>query len=168
MNSVIRCQRTQDATLFLEVDWSNASLIHGVDEKIQFGKVRKIKDGHSICFLSAGTIISEVLNAVHILEQKNISCAIYSNHTVKPLDAEFLKEAIKSYKLLVIVEEHGKLGGLTSSILEWACFNSIETNKILSIGTCDKFLHTIGDQKFARQLYEIDSKSILEKLEQFL
>ena len=49
-------------------------------EKMEFGKIRKIKSGKDICILSHGPIISMAFE----VDRKNKNLSIYSCHTLKP------------------------------------------------------------------------------------
>ena len=41
----------------------------------------------------------------------------------EPLDEKYLSEASKKFKLIVTIEEHGLIGGLSSAISEWKALN---------------------------------------------
>ena len=78
-----------------------------------------LRPGKQIALIGAGTIMSEVLKAADTLESQGISTEVVSFHTVKPLDSEYLKRATSQFELLVVIEEHGKIGGLGSAINDW-------------------------------------------------
>ena len=77
-----------------------------------------IIDVKKVAILSTGTIISECIEAIKILNKKNIKPSLYNFHTVKPLDKEQVYKISKNYKFLFTVEEHNVIGGLGSAVSE--------------------------------------------------
>ena len=71
-------------------------------------------------------------------------------------------------KLIVIIEEHGLIGGVGSSILEWANINNFNTQNVLRFGGPDKFLTGCGNQNEARKFigltFQNISSQIIKKL----
>ena len=82
-------------------------------------------------------------------------------HTIKPLDENYLSKASSQFKMLVTIEEHGKIGGLGGAVSEWKSNNSISIiHKI--IGTPDEFMHEVGSQEYAREKYGLVANNIAE------
>jgi transketolase C-terminal domain/subunit/Zn-dependent alcohol dehydrogenase len=121
-----------------------------------------IKEGEDICILSTGNILPEAIKAAEILEQKNISTQVVSFHTVKPLDTEFLSKIFSNFDKIVTVEEHSLIGGFGSYVAEWA--NDNGKKNFIRIATKDDFLPTAGSHNYAREYFEIDSESIVNKI----
>ena len=62
--------------------------------------------------------------------------------SVKPLDNKFLKQCIsEGYTNWVSLEEHHKIGGLGSTLLEWLSSENISNVKLKRIGIADHFVH---------------------------
>ena len=70
----------------------------------------------------------------------------------------------KSDKLIAIIEEHGLIGGVGSSVLEWANENKFDTKKVLRFGGPDKFLTGCGNQIEARKFIGLTSKKIFGRI----
>ena len=105
-----------------------------------------------------------MISASKILNSKNIKPAIYSFHTIKPLNTNFLKSVFKKFHTVVTVEEHSIIGGLGSSVSEWMIEKQIKNNKLLKIATPDKFHKLSGSHSFARESLGISSKQIANKI----
>ena len=100
------------------------------------------------------------VNDTEILTSKKISSDLISFHTAKPIDHKLLKKLFKSKKIIIIIEEHGLIGGVGSGILEWASDNGFDSRKVLRFGGPDKFLTGCGNQNEARNLIGLNAKKI--------
>ncbi len=109
-------------------------------QKIEIGKGEKIAKGSNIAFLTIGNITNNVVKAVDILKEKNISCSVYDMKFIKPLDSKLIKEAYKNHDCIVTVEENSINGGFGSGILEELNRQKIFDAKVKIIGIEDKFV----------------------------
>ena len=132
-------------------------------EKWKFGKMRKIKKGKDLCFLTYGPIMKMVVNISKKLESYNKYPSIFSCHTLKPFDANRLKKIFKKFKNIIIVEDHSIIGGLTSIVKELAYENNY-TGKIFSYNLRDKFLHSYSNQSDLLKKHGIDEEKIFNQL----
>tara|TARA_B100000886_G_C20361236_1_gene465281 strand:+ start:52 stop:966 length:915 start_codon:yes stop_codon:yes gene_type:complete len=134
-------------------------------EDIQIGKANVLKNGNDVIIIGIGPILNEALEAAN---DKNINAkkvSIVSMGSVKPLDKDFLHQISKrNFKKWIILEEHSKIGGLGSAIIEWKEDNKIETPEIIRIAAPDQFIHKLGNQKYVREQIGIDAKSILKQI----
>lgn len=130
-------------------------------ETMNIGKANIIKEGKDIMIICAGPIITEAIEAVKSLNEKEKDPGISSIGTVRPLDDEYLRDLLKKgYKKWITLEEHYESGGLGSSILEWLNNENITTVKIKRIGVKKKYIHNLGNQEYTRGQEEIDSRAI--------
>mgnify|MGYP001185824982 CR=1 FL=1 len=134
-------------------------------ENIQIGKANVLKNGNDVLIIGIGPILNEALEAAN---NKNINpkkVSIVSMGSVKPLDKDFLHQISKrNFKKWIILEEHSKIGGLGSAIIEWKEDSKIETPEIIRIAAPDQFIHKLGNQKYVREQIGIDAKSILKHI----
>lgn len=134
-------------------------------EDIQIGKANVLKNGNNVLIIGIGPILNEALEAAN---NKNINpkdVSIVSMGSVKPLDKDFLHQISKrNFKKWIILEEHSKIGGLGSAIIEWKEDSKIETPEIIRIAAPDQFIHKLGNQKYVREQIGIDAKSILKHI----
>lgn len=134
-------------------------------EDIQIGKANVLKNGNDVLIIGIGPILNEALEAAN---NKNINpkkVSIVSMGSVKPLDKDFLHQISKrNFKKWIILEEHSKIGGLGSAIIEWKEDSKIETPEIIRIAAPDQFIHKLGNQKYVREQIGIDAKSILKHI----
>ncbi len=150
---------------YIRIGKKGEQVIHKQEiTNFKIGKPIKLQSGIDICILSTGNILPEVISASKILNSKNIKPAIYSFHTIKPLNTNFLKSVFKKFHTVITVEEHSIIGGLGSSVSEWMIEKQIKNNKLLKIATPDKFHKLSGSHSFARESLGISSKQIANKI----
>jgi len=160
---ILRAVLKQDRPAYIRIGKKGEPAIHADTPELQIGRVIVLQTGHDVVFISSGTILPEVLKAAAQLNQLNISAEVVSCHTIKPLDIDYLQQAISRFKLLISVEEHGLIGGLSSAIAEWHIQQS-HTIPQLNLGTPDEFMHEVGSQEYARQKYGLTSDAIVQRV----
>ncbi|CCN50164.1 putative 1-DEOXYXYLULOSE-5-PHOSPHATE SYNTHASE [Vibrio nigripulchritudo MADA3029] len=94
--------------------------------QFELGKAKTIIDGSDVLFISTGLMTMRVLEAAKQLKQDNVSCGVLHVPTIKPLDVETIKrEASKSGRLVVIAENHSRVGGLGEAVMSELLLNGI-------------------------------------------
>ena len=87
--------------------------------------------------------------------------------SLKPIDEKKLIKNLKRYSYIMTVEENNFLGGLGSTIA--SIINKYSINCIHeSVSTNDKTLKIVGDQKFLRKQLEMDSVSLVKKINKLI
>ena len=130
---------------------------------LKIGKGNILTEGEDITIFATGSIMSEALGAAKLLKEKNIKASVINIHTIKPLDKELIIRESHFKKHVFVVEEHGKIGGLGSAVLE----NISEIDdfpKTTLIGTEDKFIKEIGTQEFLREATGLSADKIANKI----
>jgi transketolase len=142
--------------------------IHTSDPDFRIGRGITVRDGSTVAILSVGNMLEPALQAADHLRQRGVSTRVVSLHTIKPLDDALLATLFEEYKVVVVLEEHGLIGGAGSAVLEWGNDNRVDLRKLIRIGGPDRFLSGCGDQEESRALLGLTaphvSAQILERL----
>ena len=137
-------------------------------EKWNFGKIRELQKGRKICFLSYGPIMKKAFNVAHLIEKNyKIVPSIYSCHTLKPFDKVRIKKIFNKYDLIVTIEDHSIIGGL-SNIVSSLAFENNYKGKLILNSLKDKFIHNYGTQDDHLNEHGISEKIILKKINKIL
>lgn len=155
-------------TCYLRLGRGGEKLIHENLNGFQIGKAIKIKEGNKIAIFSTGAIFDEALEASKILNKEGIEPALYSFPTVKPIDRKIIEECAKKYDLIVTVEEHNIIGGFGSAISEVLAELVGTKARVLKVGLNDKYSSIVGSQKYLRDVYDMSSKKIVQKIKETL
>ncbi len=137
--------------------------LHDGIPDLEIGKAITMRQGDDVCLISTGNIMKVALDAAEALSERGISARVESFHTVKPLDEGRLAELAGRYKVLGILEEHGRIGGLYSSIVEWQ--GGANANpRIVSFALEDKFIHRVGTQAQARERARLTAENVCDTI----
>ena len=137
------------------------------NSKFELGKHIVHRYGKDVCIITAGSIINECIEAAGKLEKSNISCKIISMHTIKPIDEKVILKTAKNFKNIITVEEHNCLGGLGGAVAEVLVKSKFVRN-FECVAVNDEFSSIVGNQKYLRNKYKIDSNSIIKTIKKII
>ena len=131
----------------------------------RIGEANILCEGSDNLVIGIGPILSEAIVAAKKTLENGKSTCVISMGSIKPLDEKILfKMSERNFKKWIVLEEHSKIGGLSSAILEWKEDNDMHTPKIKRFGSKDEFLHNLGKQDYLRRVIGLDSDSIFREL----
>ncbi len=135
-----------------------------IEEKLEIGKGRIIKDGKKIALINFGARLNECLIAKEKLSKKGIDPTIIDARFAKPLDENLLWQIAIDHEVLISIEE-GSIGGFGSHVAQFLSDKKLlDSNlKYRSMILPDRFIdHDKPDlmYKFAG----LDSNSIENKV----
>ncbi len=139
-----------------------------INELLEIGKGRIIKEGKKVAILNFGTRLEECKKASEILYKKGIDITIIDARFAKPLDEKLIMEAANNHEVLVSIEE-GSVGGFGSHVMQFLSDRGVFDRglKFRSMILPDLFI----DQDTPEKMYEkagLDSLSIANKIEETL
>jgi transketolase len=108
-----------------------------------FGKVRELRGGSDVCILTYGPIAKRAFELAERLRDTGRSTAVYSVHTLKPLDREGLSEVMRRFSHVVIIEECAPYSGLAMCCKELA-WDAGARCRIDAFTLQDAFIHCYG------------------------
>lgn len=155
-------------TAYLRLGRGNEKRIHEKIENFEIGRAVKVHDGERVAIFSTGAIFEEVMEALEMLREKGYNPAVYTFPTVKPIDRELIESVARDYELIATVEEHNVVGGFGSAVAEVMAEMKEKKAYLLRIGLEDEYSVRVGDQKYLRSQYGMDSKAIVERIEESL
>ena len=158
------CKKSKSPTYLRIGKSGEKNLTSNAIEKWEFGKIRKITNGNEICIISHGPI-AEIAFEIKNKINKNIS--IYSCHTIKPFDEETIKKIFKKYKIIITIEDHSIIGGL-SDIIKSKSFENKFQGKLILNSLKDQFKHVYSSQKDLLEAHGISSEIIIKKIKNLI
>ncbi len=123
-----------------------------------------ICDGDNGVILTTGAICEEciIANQEHFNETGK-KFAIYTFVKLKPINEDTLVKILNKYSKIITVEEHNIIGGLNSIVSQIVTKYGLD-KKIIAVGLNDTYSSIVGDQKYLRKVYNMDSSYILSKI----
>jgi transketolase len=126
-------------------------------EDIDVCRLNYLSYDAEIAILFHGSISDEVIIAADLLEKEGIKVALISSPRLDLGDIAEYEALFERYKKVFVVEEHFEIGGLGSALQE------VGLNPV-KIAIKNHYLHDVGNAKFLRKLYGIDSSGIANKV----
>ena len=88
-----------------------------VNEPLEIGKGRIVREGTSVAILSFGTRLGESLKAADLLAARGLSATVADARFAKPLDIDLILRLAREHEALITVEE-GSIGGFGAFVLQ--------------------------------------------------
>lgn len=153
-----------NGTAYLRLGRGGEKRIHNNIENFQIGKAIKVCDGEHIAIFSAGAIFEEVEPCRQMLIEKGYNPMVYTFPTIKPIDRSTIENIANEADLIVTCEEHNVIGGFGSAVAEVMAEMRQRKATLLRVGLNDEYSVRVGNQKYLREQYGIDAKSIAGKI----
>ncbi|MDC3104353.1 1-deoxy-D-xylulose-5-phosphate synthase [Candidatus Pelagibacter bacterium] len=139
-----------------------------INELLEIGKGRIIKEGKKVAIISFGTRLEECKKASEILSKKGIDITIIDARFAKPLDEKLIMEVATNHEVLISIEE-GSIGGFGSHVMQFLSDRGVFDKglKFRSMILPDLFI----EQDTPEKMYEkagLDSLSIANKIQETL
>ncbi len=135
-----------------------------INEKLEVGKGRVIKEGKKVAVLNFGARLNECLIASENLKKKGISITLFDARFAKPLDESAIWQIATDHEIIISIEE-GSIGGFGSHVSQYLFDkNLIDNNlKFRSMVLPDRFI----DHDKPEEMYKyagLDALSIETKI----
>jgi len=141
------------------------------EEKYGFemGKAILMREPREGLIISTGVMTQLAIGAAEKLSKEGIICGVLHIHTIKPLDEIRLSKILPQVKAVVTVEEHTRIGGLGSAILEFTNdYMPEQSSKITRIGIPDQFAKQYGSQESLLNNWGINVDNIVNTMKKKL
>jgi len=100
-----------------------------IDEKIEIGKGRIIKEGKKVAILNFGARLNECLLVRENLSKKGINITLIDARFAKPLDENLIWQIATDHEVLITIEE-GSVGGFGSHVGQFLTDKSLLDNNL--------------------------------------
>jgi transketolase len=130
----------------------------------EFGKVRQLRPGSDVAIVSYGPIMKRAMAVADRFEAAGKRTAVFSVHTLKPLDCETLAQIMQAYKQVVVIEECAPNGSLAMRVKELA-WNTGAKCRLDSFTLKDAFIHCYGSHDDILDAHGLASVEICSRLD---
>ena len=108
----IKAAAQSDKPIFLKFGKKAMPHLPRISQNFEIGKASVICEGNDLTFIACGETVAPAYEAARLLEEKGISAAVISMHTINPLDKDTILQVAEKCKAIITVEEHCVHGGL--------------------------------------------------------
>ena len=133
--------------MYIRLAKGGDAVVSHEDNGFEIGKAILMQEPGQGIFITTGVMTQLALKAIAQLSSEGIACGLLHMHTVKPLDHGALSHWLPKVGAVVTVEEHTRIGGLGSAVLEY-CSDEMpeQAAKVARIGIPDHFADQYGTQ----------------------
>ena len=165
MERLMLCTLNWPHPIYIRLGKGGDKVVSQSQHKFEIGKSSILKEANEAMFITTGVMTQLAIEASEVLKGQGYDCGVMHMHTIKPIDTEALKYWGPKLKSIISVEEHSKIGGLGSSILEYFSENMPEhTKKIKRIGLPDSFAKKYGTQESLLNHFGINIDTLVNKM----
>ena len=150
---------------YIRINRNDLPILTDLSQEYTIGKMNLMREGGDVVVFASGIMVSHALMAAQALESAGISLRVVNVSTIKPLDAQAVKNYCKGMKGVVTAEEHNIYGGLGSAILE-----ALSTVRIpvMLLGINDTFGTSAMKYEELLEKYHLMPIDIIEKVKAVL
>ena len=130
---------------------------------IEVGEAEWIYREDEVALLAAGSMVETAENVRKLLLDKGIRASLINARFVKPIDEDTIREAARTHKIIVTLEENIRTGGFGQQVEDFVNREKLDV-KVVVISIPDEFIEH-GNVNILKKLVGIDEESILAKIE---
>lgn len=133
---------------------------------LPIGSWEVLRKGSDLLLLAVGSMVQVAMKAAAQLAEGGLSIEVVNSRFVKPLDGDYLQNALPRFDRVVTIEENAVEGGFGSAVLEWAQANGFST-RCMNIGLPDRFI-THGARQTLLDEVGLTADAVAEKIAAFV
>jgi transketolase len=130
--------------------------------RFELGKAAELRTGRDVVLISTGLMTMRALQAAARLEADHVDVAVLHVPTIKPLDTEAILRAARTDRLVVTLENHTVIGGLSESVAATLAYAGVGT-RVVPIALPDEFL-AAGALPTLHDRYGLSTDAIVAKV----
>lgn len=123
-----------------------------------------ISEGNDVIFIAFGSILDQVIEHSKL---EKLSVKVVNAKFIKPLDVKLINELVALDIPIILYEESCKLGGFSSSVLEYLVDQKLSTNNITVMGIDDHYVNHGEKIELLREL-NLDVVSIISMIKELI
>lgn len=164
--AAVECILADPSPAYLRLGKNKEPIMHAAQPDLSSGAPLLVRDGTDVTLLVAGPIITQALDVAESLDASGISVRVLTCPVIKPLNATAIRDASLGTVGIVTLEEHTRLGGFGSAVLEGFATHGWRT-PILPLGLDDAATHIVGDQEWIRERAGLSTEHVSNEIVRF-
>jgi len=132
------------------------------DYRFQLGKAAELRTGRDVVLISTGLMTMRALQAAQRLEADHVDVAVLHVPTIKPLDTAAILAAARTDRLVVTLENHTVIGGLSEAVASTIAYAGLGS-RVVPIALPDEFL-AAGALPTLHDRYGLSTDAIVSKV----
>jgi 1-deoxy-D-xylulose-5-phosphate synthase len=134
---------------------------------LPMGKARVVQEGDGPALLAIGTMLGSAIEVAGLVEKETgVKCTVVDARFVKPMDEELLVSLANKCGKLVTFEEHARMAGFGSAVLETLSMRGLST-PVMHVALPDVFIEH-GSLAKLRELYGLSNGPVAGRIKAFI
>lgn len=142
---------------FLRVGRKESYPVYPADYAFEVGKGAVLREGKDAVIVASGIMVHEALEAAKLLHEQGVEVSVIDPVTVKPLDEALVRAYAEKTGVVVTVENHNKIGGLTSAVQAAVCGLPIRFGYV----AVEDVFGEVGPQPYLRERFALTAEHIV-------
>lgn len=139
--------------------------VYEEDSKFKIGKAAVIREGKDASVIASGMEVAEALDAAEILSRDGIEIRVVDMFTIKPIDAECIRDCAAKTGAIVTAENANIIGGLGSAVADVLVENCLVPME--RVGVKDEF-GEVGELDYLKERFGLSASFIVDKVKKVL
>jgi transketolase len=148
-----------DGPVYLRISRAATLPVHNANLQVKIGKGITLRDGGDVAIIGTGSMVGRSLLAAEELANEGIEARVLEIHTIKPLDADLVRQAAEETGAIVTAEEHSVIGGLGGAVAE--VLSGERPTLLQRVGVGDTFARTALDPESLMDAYGLAVRDIV-------
>lgn len=132
--------------IYVRIAKGGDPIVSSDENGFEIGRAIAMREGHDVLLVSTGITTQIAVAAADALAADGISATVLHVHTIKPLDAGRVLSYASSARAVVTVEEHTRVGGLGSAVVEALVDGGCVNVPVARLALPDAFADELGSQ----------------------
>ena len=117
-DKLVEAAAAHKGMVYIRTTRMKTPILYENDQAFSIGgsKVLKRSDADRVSIIAAGVTLHEALKAYEELMKENIAVRVIDLYSIKPLDEAVLREAARTTKAVITVEDHAPEGGMGEAV----------------------------------------------------
>jgi 1-deoxy-D-xylulose-5-phosphate synthase len=127
------------------------------------GRGAIVRDGRDLFLLAYGSMVAVARQAAEELARRGIECGVANARFAKPIDGDLLREIWGRSPRVLTLEEHLRMGGFGSAVLEAVHEAGLDPSQLRVHGIPDVFVEH-GPQAYQRASLRLDGAGVVQQV----
>lgn len=156
-----------DGPVYLRVDRGGPAATGAEEPPTVPGRMNTLRSGSQATIVAYGNIVTEVVAAADLLAADGIDVAVETAVSLRPFDRDRVVE-IASFGPVVVVEEHGRVGGLATMVAQTCIEEGVAPSRFLALNLGDDFVRDVGSTAWLRERRGLDAPAVAFRVRELL
>ncbi len=107
-----------EGPVYMRISRAAVPDVFGSGHMVRIGQGATVRAGGDVTIVGSGSMVGRCIQAAGLLAREGISARVLSMTSIKPFDADLVRQAAEETGALVTAEDHTILGGLGSAVAE--------------------------------------------------